>query len=173
MTQETKSGYMACPQYEGLLEDYLNGALCDANVAVAAQHLEACPQCSRAADAALASTRWLRETHEALGRPPQPSPAFPRIVMARIRAAEAAQTAEGDGFWRTLVSLGRTVTVTATLAVALLAAYEARWARAPQPVAASARLTEVPYLFSPDPVRLPANEGEALVMVTETDHANY
>lgn len=172
MITETRFAQKACPEYEALLEDYLNGVLCGANVTVAAQHLEVCPQCSRAADAALAATRWLRETGDAMGGSPQPSPGFPLIVMARIRAVEAAKAAEGEGFWSTLVSLGRAFAVTATLAVALLAAYEARWAGTPQPNVATARPTDVRDLFSPELVRLPTNEGEALVMVTETDHAN-
>jgi len=173
MAAETNLTNTACPEYEALLEDYLNGALCDANVAATAQHLEACPRCQRAADAALASTRWLREIGESLSDRPQPSPAFPRIVMARIRAAKAAQAVEGEGFWGYLVALARTFAVAATLAVALLAGYEAGWGGNPQPNLASARPTEAPYLFAPDPVTLPADEGEALVMVTESDHATY
>lgn len=171
MTQESKLAGTACPQYEALLEDYLDGALCDANVTVAAQHIEVCPQCRRAADAALAGSRFLREMNESLGEHARPSPAFPRVVMARIRAAEAAQQAEHEGFWKSLVLLGRRFAVTATLAVALLAAYEAGWGGTSQPNATPVRLTEVREMFSPDPVSLPANEGEALAMVAETSHA--
>ena len=92
--------------------------------------------------------------------------------MARIRAAEAERQAEHERFWRTLISLGRKFALTATMAVALLAAYEAHSGAASQPNVAAARPADVREMFSPDPVSLPANEGEALVMVTETDHAN-
>jgi hypothetical protein len=174
MTAEMR---FACSEYEALLEDYMSGALCDANVAAVARHLEVCAGCRRAADAALAGTRMLREADElraasSWGAWRQPSPAFPRIVMARIRAVEADRQAERERFWRTLVSLGRKFTLGATMAVALLAAYEAHWGATSQPNAASVRPTEVREMFAPDPVNLPANEGEALLMVAETDHAN-
>jgi Putative zinc-finger len=181
MSAEMRFAHSACPEYEALLEDYLGGALCDANVAAVARHIEVCPNCRRAADAALAGTRMLREIGESLSQlsgagsfeaRPQPSPAFPRIVMARIRAAEAERQADYEGFWRTLVSLGRKFALTATMAVALLAAYEAHSGGTSQPNVAAALPADVREMFSPDPVSLPANEGEALVMVTETYHAN-
>jgi anti-sigma factor RsiW len=169
MKADTKLTNAACPEYEALLEDYLNGALCDANVAAASQHLEACPECRRAADAALAGARWLREMGESLGERPRPSPAFPRIVMARIRVAEAARRAEGEGFWRSLVSLGWRFAFTATLAVALLAVYEARWGGAPEPDVASARLMDVRDIFPADAATPPASRADVLAMVAGTD----
>ncbi len=160
---------VACPEYEALLEDYLSGALCDANVAATAQHLEGCPKCRRAADAALAGGRMIREMSEAAGERPQPSPAFPRIVMARIRAAEAARLAENEGFWRSLVSLGWRFAVTATLAVVMLAAYDARRNLLPQPNVASVRPTEVRDIVSADTTVLPASRDEVLMMLAEFD----
>jgi hypothetical protein len=180
MTEEAKFAYMACAEYEPLLEEYLSGGLCDANVAAVARHLEGCLKCRRAADAALAGTRMVREMseieNEVVGMRVQPSPAFARIVMARIRAVEAEQQAEHEGYWRTLIALGRKFAVIATMAVAMLAVYEARLGaqspQAPQPNVASARPSEVREMFAPDPVNLPTDEGEALVMVTEMEHAD-
>jgi hypothetical protein len=93
--------------------------------------------------------------------------------MARIRAAEEQRTSERAGFWQPFVWLGWRFALTATLALAVLVTYDARWQKHPQPDLASARPI-VRDLFSPDPARtLPASGDETLMMVADTSHAKY
>jgi anti-sigma factor RsiW len=165
MATNSGSGSTVCSKYEALLEDYLNGALTREDGKRVAGHLETCAGCREALADAEASLRLLRLA----GPVEDPGPGFARVVMARVRADEQERVTEGAGFWQPFVSFGWKFAVTATLAFGLLVTYDAGWARHPQPNAASARPT-LRDIFSPDPVRAPANGDEALMMVAETDH---
>jgi anti-sigma factor RsiW len=168
MATDNGARHVACPDYEPVLEDYLNGDLQGADAQRAAAHLSSCASCATAWEGAVTSTALLR----AAARAEDPGAAFSRTVMARIHAAEAERGAERVGFWQPFVSFGWRFAVTATLALGLLVTYDAGWGRHPQPNAPTARPI-VRDLFTPDPVNTPANGDEALIMVAETNHGNH
>jgi hypothetical protein len=168
MATDNGARQAACPEYELLLEDYLNGDLGGADAQRAAAHVSSCASCADAWQGAVASTAVLR----AAAPSEDPGPAFSRTVMARIHAAEADRRAERLGFWQPFVSFGWRFAMTATLALGLLLTYDAGWGRRPQPNAPTARPI-VRDLFTPDPVNTPANGDEALIMVAESNHGNH
>jgi anti-sigma factor RsiW len=153
----------ACAKYESLLEDYLSGELNVADAKSAAEHWKSCAGCREALEAAAASTRLLR----AAAPSPEPSPAFARTVMARIRAAQE-QAAERASFWQPFVSVGWRFAATATLALVAMLTYDAGWGNRSQPNIAEVRPTVVHDIFSPEP----AGPDEGLLMVAETTHGN-
>ncbi|HEY6903112.1 MAG TPA: zf-HC2 domain-containing protein [Candidatus Acidoferrales bacterium] len=156
---------MACPQYEALLEDYLEGVLDEAGVETARHHLRECAACSEAFDRASDSVRLLR-----IGEPTAaPDVAFARNVMARIGLAEQERTAEHAGFWQPIVALGWRFAATATLAVGVLVSCDIGWSHYAQLNVPSVRSIEG-NLFAPEPARVPANGDEVLMMVAETSH---
>ncbi|HTW22716.1 MAG TPA: zf-HC2 domain-containing protein [Candidatus Baltobacteraceae bacterium] len=159
----------ACPEYEALLEDYLSGGLSGAEAQRVAAHVESCAACGDAWQSALMSAALFRT---ATGTP-DPGPAFPRTVMARIRAAEDQRGSERGGFWQPFVSFGWRFALTASLALGLLLTYDAGWGRRSQPNTPTARPIVVRDLFLPDPVSTPANGDETLMMVAESGHGNH
>jgi anti-sigma factor RsiW len=169
MARDKEFATSACADYEAILEDYLNGELSAADAKRVANHRKECAGCNEAIEHAAASVRLLR----ASGPLPEPSPAFARTVLARIRLAQQEQIAERAGFWQPFISLGWRFAATASLAVALLLTFAARSSNRPQPNAASVRPIIVTHdLFSPDPSKAPANRDEALMMVAENDHGS-
>jgi anti-sigma factor RsiW len=168
MATDAGARYAACPEYELLLEDYLNGDLTGAEAQRAAAHVESCAACAEAWKSAAMGAALLRAAAGA----DDPGPAFSRVVMARVRAAEEERSAERGSFWQTFVSFGWRFAVTATLALGLLVTYDAGWGRRPQPNAVAARPI-VRDLFTPDPANMPANGDEALIMVAESSHGNH
>lgn len=168
MATDTGARHAACPEYELLLENYLNGELEGAEAQRAASHVELCAACAEAWQSAVMSAALLRAAAGA----EDPGPAFSRIVMARIRAMEEERSSERGSFWQPFVSLGWRFAVTATLALGLLITYDAGWASRSQPNTVAARPI-VRDLFTPDPVNTPANGDEALIMVAETNHGNH
>jgi anti-sigma factor RsiW len=170
MSADTAMPNMACSQYEALLEDYLNANLSAADGKRAEQHLEGCGACRQALENARAGVQLFRA---AAPERLVPDAAFPRIVMARIRAAESELTADRAGFWQSLVTLGWRFAATAALALAVLVAYDAGYARRAQPAQHQIRLTEASdFFFASDPAQPPANRDETLMMVAETNHGN-
>jgi anti-sigma factor RsiW len=163
-----KAWEAACPEYEVLLEDYLDGELAGAEAQRAAAHVKSCAACAEAWDGAVAGAALLR-TAAGAG---DPGPGFSRLVMARIHAAEEEGSAERGRFWQPFVSLGWRFALTATLALGLLVTYDAGWGKRPQPNTVAARPI-VRDLFTPDPVSTPANGDETLMMVAETNHGNH
>ena len=147
MATDTGARYATCPEYELLLEDYLNGELTGAEAQRAAAHMESCAACAEAWKNAVMGTSLLRAAAGA----DDPGPAFSRVVMARIRASEEERSAERGSFWQPFVSFGWRFAVTATLALGLLVTYDAGWGRRPQPNTAAVRPI-VRDLFTPDPV---------------------
>jgi|SRR5690348_53232 len=155
----------ACPQYEALLEDYLDGALDEAGAETARQHLRDCAVCRGAFDRASSSVRLLRIAEPTAA----PDAAFARNVMARIGLAERERTAEHAGFWQPMVALGWRFAATATLAVGLLVSCDIGWSHYARLNAPSARSIEG-NLFAPEPARAPVSGDEVLMMVAETSH---
>ncbi|HTZ99512.1 MAG TPA: zf-HC2 domain-containing protein [Candidatus Aquilonibacter sp.] len=168
METDTGARYAACPEYELLLEDFLNGALTGAEAQRVEAHLKACAQCCEAWESAMMGASLLRAAAAA----GDPGPAFSRVVMARIRAAAEEGATERSSFWQPFVSFGWRFAVTATLALGLLVTYDAGWGRHLQPNVDVARPI-VRDLFIPEPVNTPANGDEALIMVAEANHGNH
>ncbi len=170
MSADTAMPHTACPQYEALLEDYLNASLSPTDAKRAEQHLESCGACREALESARASMPLVRA---AAPERVLPDPGFSRIVMARIRAAESELTAERAGFWQSLVTLGWRFAATAALALAVLVAYDAGHARRTQPSRMAVRpIQATDFLLAAGPPQPPANRDEVLMMVAETNHGN-
>lgn len=160
----------ACSQYEPLLEDHLNSGLNSMDAKRAEEHLESCGACRAAFENARASAQLFRA---AALEHVVPDPAFPRMVMARIRVAESEMTAERAGFWQSLVTLGWRFAATAALALVVLVAYGAGHARHAQPTQLAVRpIQATDFFFGSDPAQPPANRDEVLMMVAESTHGS-
>lgn len=171
MAAEMAMPNAACSQYEALLEDYLSSGLGSGDAQRVEQHLTACGACRESLESARASERLFRAVAPV---PAVPGAAFPRIMMARIRAAESELTAERAGFWQSLVTLGWRFTASAALALLVLVAYDAGRARHAQPIHTAVRpIQATDFLLASDPAQPPANRDEVLLMVAETNHGNH
>lgn len=159
----------ACPEYEALLEDSISGEIGGADALRLSEHLKSCPGCREARDL-VAITPRLLHLAEATA---DPRPGFSRDVMARIRTDRDVRAERG--FWQPLVSMGWRFAATATLALAVLVAYdttshvEKRTEQAPALEASS----RIPDMFSPDPARVPSSRDEILMMVAENEHGKH
>jgi anti-sigma factor RsiW len=155
----------ACGEYEALLEDSISGEIGGTDALRLSDHLKACAGCREAREEAALSPRLLR-LMEATA---DPGPGFARDVMARIRNDRDVRAERG--FWQPLVSMGWRFAATATVALALLVAYDSR-SHVQQPVQETASLdaSRIPDIFSPDPARVPSSRDEVLMMVAEDEH---
>ena len=158
----------ACLKYEMLLEDFLEGQLNAADLKGIRAHLAACAGCRDALETAQESVSLLR-----LAEPVQiPGPQFSRMVMARVRADEAAQTEERASFWRPFAVLAWRFAATATVAVILLLTYDVIGNSNGQSGLTSINQAEPPAIFTPEPVVSPATRDETLLMVAETSYGS-
>jgi anti-sigma factor RsiW len=166
MNAEAKSG--ACLEYEAKLEDYLGGQLSGADARDLAGHLQRCEPCSAALEDARASVRLLQLAEAA----PDPGPAFPRVVMARIRT-ELETGREARGLWQLFISLAWRFAATATLALVVMVTVEvAQHQRQTEPNVASVHSAEVRDLFTTEAERVPSTRDDVLLMVAETEHGS-
>jgi hypothetical protein len=160
----------ACPEYEALLEDSISGEIGGADAVRLSEHLNSCSGCRDAREFVARAPRLLRLAEATA----DPGPGFSRDVMARIRTDRDVRAERG--FWQPLVSMGWRFAATATLALAVLVAYdttshvEQRAQEAPPALEASSR---IPDMFSPDPARVPSTRDEVLMMVAEDEHAKH
>jgi anti-sigma factor RsiW len=170
MATNILSSSAACPAYEAVLEDYLNGELSVAEANSAEEHWKTCAACRTALEQAAASMRLLR----AAGPSADPGSGFARVVMARIRTAEQERAAERTVFWQPFVSWGWKFAATATLVLVGLVTYDAGWGHTSQPTADEVRATAMHDIFgfAPEPGQTPADRDEVLMMVAETSHGN-
>src|ERR1700733_6792831 len=111
----------ACPDYEPLLEDSISGEIGGADALRLSEHLKTCAGCLEAPQH-VALTPRLLHLAEATA---EPGAGFSRDVMARIRTDRDVRSEKG--FWQPLVSMGWRFAATATLALALLVAYDATY----------------------------------------------
>jgi len=156
-------------EYEAKLEDYLGGHLSGADARELAEHLQRCELCGAALEDARASVRLLQLAEVA----PDPGPAFPRVVMARIRS-ELETGREARGLWQLFISLAWRFAATATLALLVMVTVEvAQHQRPPAPNVALVRSAEVRDLFTTDADRIPATRDDMLLMVAETEHGSH
>ena len=167
MYNESDFASCACPEYEAVLEDYLEGALDGANSRKLTEHVKACVGCKRALDDAAAVSQWLRQ----IDATPEPGPAFARIVMARIHADEESRGR--TSFWEPFVSLAWKFATTAALALVVMLAYAAHGTAAATPsgttVATVTLPAEVQDMLVPTQSIVPATRSEFITMVTESD----
>jgi hypothetical protein len=79
------------------------------------------------------------------------------------------------GFWQPLVSMAWRFAATATLALAVLVAYDttSHAKRTPQQAPTLEASARIPDMFSPDPARVPSSRDEVLMMVAEDEHAKH
>jgi anti-sigma factor RsiW len=157
-----------CTKYEVLLEDYISGNLEAASALSAAEHWKTCDGCRSALEDAAASIRLLRIAEPAA----DPSPAFSRTVMVRIRAAEGERSSERSVFGQPFVSLAWRFAATATLALCVLVTYDAGWGHRAPANATTAGPMPMTDIFAPDPGVPPADGDEVLMMVAEGGHGN-
>ncbi len=159
----------ACPDYEPLLEDSISGEIGGADALRLSEHLKTCAGCREACEH-VALTPRLLHLAEATA---DPGPGFSRDVMARVRTDRDVRAERG--FWQPLVSMGWRFAATATLAVALLVAYDTTF-HVEQPAQQAATLeasSRIPDMFSPDPARVPSSRDEVLMMVAEDEHGKH
>jgi hypothetical protein len=157
----------ACTEYEALLEDSVSGDLGGEDGARLAQHLKICAGCRAALESVAPCARLLR-----MGDPiADPGPGFSRIVMARIRADKDVRAERG--FWQPLISLAWRFAATATLALAVLIAYDSTAHRQVETAVASISAAQPQDIFSPDPTRVPASRDEVMIMVAENEHGKH
>jgi anti-sigma factor RsiW len=152
----------ACGEWEGLLEDFLDGALSRHAADQVSAHLARCASCQEAMDAARASARLLRA---GCGPVEDPGPVFARRVMALIREEEA----KGSRFLAPLESLAWRLALSASLVVALLIGYGLRPRAGSQVAVTSARQARTEEIF-PDPDQQPASRDEVLLEIAQTNH---
>ena len=112
MTTDTESGSIACTSYEAVLEDYLEGKLSAADAKVCGAALADCAACR----GALEQAEGERPAASLAGPSNGPGPAFARMVMARIRAAEQ-QIGRTRRFLAAVRAFGWRFAATATIAL--------------------------------------------------------
>jgi anti-sigma factor RsiW len=161
----TKQKRVACKQYEASLEEHLQGQLPQPRARDLEAHLASCTGCRRALDAARASLRLLGAVREPAG---EPGPGFSQRVMAAIQSEEARRRTAGE-FWRPLESWAWRLTWSASLTLALLAAYLFGFGAARRQSILPAQQTEVRELF-PESAAPPADREEALLALVELNH---
>jgi anti-sigma factor RsiW len=158
----------ACPDYEALLEDSISGEIGGADALRLSEHLKTCAACLEARQH-VALTPRLLHLAEATA---EPGPGFSRDVMARIRTDRDVRSEKG--FWQPLVSMGWRFAATATLALALLMAYDATYhVEKSAQQAPTLEAARIPDMFTPDPARVPSSRDEVLMMVAEDEHAKH
>jgi anti-sigma factor RsiW len=158
----------ACPDYEALLEDSISGEIGGADALRLSEHLKTCAGCREAREH-VALTPRLLHLAEATA---DPGPGFSRDVMARIRTDRDVHAERG--FWLPLVAMGWRFAATATLALALLVAYDTTYhVEKPAQQAPALEAARIPDMFSPDPARVPSSRDEVLMMVAEDEHAKH
>jgi anti-sigma factor RsiW len=158
----------ACPDYEALLEDSISGEIGGADALRLSEHLKTCAGCREAREH-VALTPRLLHLAEATA---DPGPGFSRDVMARIRTDRDVRAERG--FWLPLVAMGWRFAATATLALALLVAYDTTYhVEKPGQQAPALEAARIPDMFSPDPARVPSSRDEVLMMVAEDEHAKH
>jgi len=157
----------ACPQYEAMLEDLLNGELSGMDKRDLTEHLRSCGSCKAALDEAEMSSRLLRLMDAAT----DPGPAFSHIVMARIQA-EQESARQPRGFWQPFVSLAWRFAATAALGLVVMATYDVTLHRSSgEANGVVAEQTQIRDMFT-DANTASANRDDGLILVSESENGN-
>ncbi|MGA8145177.1 MAG: zf-HC2 domain-containing protein [Candidatus Acidiferrales bacterium] len=157
----------ACAEYEALLEDSVSGEIGGADAIRLSQHLKDCAGCREALEFVALSPRLLRLAEASA----DPGPGFARGVMARLRTDKDVRAERG--FWQPLISLAWRFAATASLALAVLVAYDTTAHKNPEPAVAAIEASQLPDLFSPDPARVPTTRDEVMMMFAENEHGKH
>jgi anti-sigma factor RsiW len=156
----------ACPQYEAMLEDFLNGELSGMDKRDLVEHLKSCGSCKAALDEAERSSRLLRLMEASA----DPGPAFSRIVMARIHA-EQESARQPRGFWQPFVSLAWRVAASAAVALVVMVTYDvASHQSASVDTNTPVVQSQVPDMFTTDAYASPANRDDGFILVSESEN---
>ena len=158
----------ACPQYEPLLEEYIEGQIGERDRSIILSHLIDCGNCREALDAASGSQNLFRAAEPTIA----PVPQFSRLVMAHVSAHEAASAEQKASFWRPVVALGWRFAATAAVVLVLLLTYDVVGKQQSANGVAVAGQTEVPGIFTPDPVATPSTRDDILALVAESYSGN-
>jgi len=169
MNAENDFANCACPEYEVMLEEYLDGAMENGAARKLSEHLKACAGCSQALRDATEAAKWLHQAE----RTPDPGPAFTHMVMTRVRTqASEARTS----FWEPFVSLAWKFATTAALALVLMLAYAAHGTNAVSPDTNNVATTvstqgDLQEILVAGQSTVPATRSDMVRMVTESDNA--
>jgi anti-sigma factor RsiW len=152
-----------CEGFEALLEDSIEGVLSGEEAKKLQQHLSSCGACREALEEARLSQRLLQWGEPAA----EASPGFARVVMARIREAEARN--EPPGIMPALVAFASRLAITATLALGVMVAYTRVAPPAENPQMATMTAEDHASLFS-DPVQQASSVDDFFALSASTSH---
>ena len=165
MSEQNEQKKMSgCEKFEAALEDYASGELPRRDAERLTAHLEICLECREALKDARLSGRLVTVFSEAV----DPGPGFTRRVMAQIDAAERL-VREQKSFWRPIEAWSWRLAFSASLAIALLFAYDLKTASvAPAPVTqtVSAQQTDVFIV----PISASSSSGDEVLMAIDQKH---
>jgi anti-sigma factor RsiW len=169
MNAENDFAGCACPEYEVMLEEYLEGTLANGAARKLSEHLKSCAGCSQALADATEASMWLRLA----GRTPDPGPAFTHMVMTRVRTRESEAR---PSFWEPFVSMAWKFATTAALALVVMLAYAAHGANPVSPDTNNVATTvsmqgDVQEILVAGQSTVPATRSDMVRMVTESDNA--
>lgn len=169
MNAENDFASCACPEYEVMLEEYLQGTLENGTARKLSEHLKVCASCGQALEDATEAAKWLHRAE----RTPDPGPAFTHLVMTRVRTHESEVR---TSFWEPFVSLAWKFATTAALALVLMLAYAAHGTNAISPdtnnVATTASTQgDLQEILVAGQSTVPATRSDMVRMVTESDNA--
>jgi predicted anti-sigma-YlaC factor YlaD len=161
--RNTESNYAACPAYEAMLEDHLNGELVGSEASALSAHLQSCSGCRSALDQAVVSSRLLR-----LAEPtPDPGSGFSHMLMARIRTE--LHLAEDKSVWQAIVSFAWRFAASAAMVALVLVSFEVGRHNQFQQDESQMAVNRLPEIV-PDQRSLPATRDEVLLMMAESNH---
>jgi hypothetical protein len=167
MNAENDFANGACPEYEVMLEEYLEGALENGAARKLGEHLKACAGCTQALEGATEMSMWLRQA-EPTG---DPGPAFTHRVMTRVRTHESEVR---PGFWEPFVSMAWKFATTAALALVLMLAYAAHGTNPATPggsaTTAAPAQDDIQEILVAGQSTVPATRSDLVRMVTESDN---
>lgn len=169
MNAENDFANCACPEYEVMLEEHLEGTLENGVARKLSEHLKSCSGCSQALEDAAGAADWLRQAE----RTPDPGAAFTHMVMTRVRTHEPETR---TSFWEPFVSLAWKFATTAALALVVMLAFAARGTNPTSPdtnsVATAAPLQgDMQEILVAGQSTVPATRSDMVRMVTESDNA--
>jgi predicted anti-sigma-YlaC factor YlaD len=152
----------ACPEFEPLLEDLLDGEQQAGEAQRLQAHLDGCARCTSTLRAAQQASQLLREFIEPA---PAPSTGFALRTMHAIRAVEESAAAE-TSFWRPVQIFAWRLAMSAGLALALLIGYAQVVPEASEVNGEEIARSAVPQEIFQDPMYAPQSRGDVLLMVS-------
>lgn len=162
--QNEQKKMTGCEKFEAALEDYANGELPRRDARRLTPHLESCRECREALQDARLAGRLVTVFDGAA----EPGPAFTQRVMAQIHVAER-WVREQRSFWRPIEAWSWRLALSASLALALLFAYDLKTTNVPPAAATQTVSAQQTDVFT-TPVSLSALSGDEVLMAIEQKH---